>query len=101
MAKIRVDYSKYNPIFFMVMLMQMREYIVNSSADTAKGAIGMDRIRKLKIIVPPLTLQNEFSELYKQIDKSKFICHSRYFLCEILTFMSSTIAYSNVVSIFE
>ena len=55
----------------------MREYIVNSSADTAKGAIGMDRIRKLKIIVPPLSSQNEFSEFYKQIDKSKFNVQKR------------------------
>ena len=32
----------------------------------------LGEIKKVKIIVPPITLQNEFSEIVKQIDKQKF-----------------------------
>ena len=54
----------------------------------------------LEIILPPIELQNEFAEFVKLIDKSKFVCHSKNFLCDILTFSSSTMAYPSVVSIF-
>ena len=57
-------------------------------------------IEPLTIIIPPIELQNEFAEFVKLIDKSKFIDYSKYFLCDILTFVSSTNAYSRVVSIF-
>lgn len=57
-------------------------------------------LQKLQIPVPPISLQNEFAEFVKLIDKSKFVCHSKNFLCDIFTFSSSTIAYPSVVSIF-
>ena len=56
-------------------------------------------IGPLKIKVPAIKLQNEFANFVEQIDKSKFIFYSRYFLCEFFTLFSSTIAYSSVVSI--
>ena len=49
-------------------------------------------LASLDIPIPPLSLQNEFAEFVKLIDKSKFVVHSRYFLCDILTLFSSTIA---------
>ena len=76
------------------------EYI-NSKAGGAKmPRASMDHLRTFKLMIPNIELQNEFAEFVKQIDKSKFISYSRYFLCEILTLFSSTIAYSRVVSIF-
>ena len=56
-------------------------------------------IGPLEITVPPIELQKEFASFVELIDKSKFVNHSKYFLCEIFTFTSSTIAYSSVVSI--
>ena len=53
-----------------------------------------------EMISVPIELQNEFAEFVKLIDKSKFVCHSKNFLCDIFTFSSSTIAYPSVVSIF-
>ena len=53
------------------------------------------------VIKPSDTEENEFAEFVKLIDKSKFVCYSKYFLWLNLTFVSSTIAYSNVVSILE
>lgn len=57
-------------------------------------------IKNELIPIPPISVQNEFKQFVELINKSKFITHSRYFLCEFLTLFSSTIAYSSVVSIF-
>jgi len=67
----------------------------------AQKNLNVADLGKTLVIIPSMDMQIQFESFIKQIDKSKFICYSRYFLCEILTFMSSTIAYSNVVSIFE
>ena len=76
---------------------QMRQFI---STSAGQYTINQDGIGAIKIILPPLSLQNEFAEFVKLIDKSKFVCHSKNFLCDIFTFSSSTIAYPSVVSIF-
>lgn len=70
-AKIRPDSERYNSIYFMYMLMLLNAYIVKNSADTAKAALGMERIRKLNVFVPPMELQNQFADFVTSIDKSK------------------------------
>ena len=70
-AKIRPNAEKYNSVYFMYMLMFLNSYIVGNSADTAKAALGMERIRKLKVFVPPIELQNQFTAFVEQTDKSK------------------------------
>ena len=71
-AKIRPNAEKYNSIYFMYMMMFLNSYIVGNSADTAKAALGMERIRKLKVFVPPIELQNQFAAFFEQTDKLKF-----------------------------
>ena len=51
--------------------MLLNAYIVKNSADTAKAALGMERIRKLNVFVPPMELQNQFADFVTFIDKSK------------------------------
>lgn len=70
-AKIRPDSSVYNSVFLMKLLMYMKLYIVKNSADTAKAALGMSCIRKLKAIVPPLSLQNDFATFVECVDQQK------------------------------
>ncbi len=70
-AKIRPDSERYNSIYFMYMLMLLNAYIVKNSADTAKAALGMERIRKLNVFVPPMELQNQFADFVTSIDKLK------------------------------
>lgn len=65
-----------------------------------QASISTTELKLMPIPVPPIELQNEFAEFVKLIDKSKFVCHSKNFLCDIFTFSSSTIAYPSVVSIF-
>lgn len=71
-AKIRPDSSVYNSNYFMYMLMFLNSYIVGNSADTAKAALGMERIRKLSVFIPPLALQEQFAAFVSQTDKSEF-----------------------------
>ena len=74
-AKIRVDDKVYNSVYFMYMLMFLNSYIVKNSADTAKAALGMERIRKLKVFIPTYDLQNQFATFVHQVNKSKFVIH--------------------------
>ena len=72
-AKIRADLTVLNSTYLMYMLMFLNAYIVNNSADTAKAALSMERIRELKIFIPPINLQNQFADFVKLTDKSKFV----------------------------
>ena len=49
-------------------------------------------LKEMDVIIPPKALQDKFAAFVEQVDKSKFIVHSRYFLCDILTLFSSTMA---------
>ena len=87
-AKIRPDTEKYNSVYFMYMLMFLNSYVVGNSADTAKAALGMERIRKLKIFTPPIGLQEQFAAFVAQVDKSKFSIQKS---CEKLEMLKSAL----------
>ena len=66
---------------------------------SSQKGIYLNDLKKLLIPVVEFSKQKEFENFVLQVDKSKFVVHSRYFLCEFLTLFSSTMAYSRVVSI--
>lgn len=86
---------------FLVFLLRSILAEQNTEGAGVKMAIKATELSKISTILPPRDVQDEFILFTERIDKSKFIVHSRYFLCDILTFESSTIAYPNVVSILE
>lgn len=90
-----------NPVFLYTLLRNNTEYLNSLGSGTTFLEVSKSKISKMLIPVPPIELQNEFAKFVNQIDKSKFVCYSKYFLWLNLTFVSSTIAYSNVVSILE
>ena len=102
LIRYKLDTIKINPkyLIFYTKLDEYWLWIKNNQSGSAQPGISAKKYDLLEIPVPPICLQNEFAEFVELIDKSKFVNHSRYFLCDILTFDSSTIAYSNVVSIF-
>ncbi len=58
--------------YFMYMLMLLNgKGIVKNSARYSKGCLGMERLRKLNVFVPPMELQNQFADFVTSIDKSK------------------------------
>lgn len=72
-AKIRPDNEVYDPVFFMYLLMMKTDYIVRNSADTAKAALGMGRIRALRVFTPPIEMQKQFSAFVAQANKTKTV----------------------------
>lgn len=79
---------------------QMMSHLENIKKGGNQPFVSLGTLRSLNVVLPPLDIQKEFEKFVQQIDKSKFIDYSKYFLCDILTFVSSTNAYSRVVSIF-
>ena len=92
--------NKLNSIFLYVVLKNNTQYLNAIGTGTTFKEISKTTCGNIRVPVPPIELQNEFAEFVKLIDKSKFVCHSKNFLCDIFTFSSSTIAYPSVVSIF-
>lgn len=72
-ARISPDKEKYDSVFFMHMLMMLRTYISGNSADTAKAALSMERIRNLSVFIPPMNLQRIFASFAEQVEKLKSI----------------------------
>lgn len=92
--EVNTDYLYY---YLQTQYEELRE---SSNGDGGRGGLNLKIIGAYPLILPPISLQNKFAEFVKLIDKSKFVCHSKNFLCDIFTFSSSTIAYPSVVSIF-
>ena len=87
---IEVNKAYLNPIFFYV---RSSLYDLKAlSTSTTLPSMTQSTLLNIEIGIPPIKLQNEFASFVEQIDKSKFVVHSRYFLCDILTLFSSTIA---------
>ena len=90
--------------YYLAFLLRSKSF-VNWIDSTSSGAkmprASMSALRSFRVPLPPLELQNKFADFVHLIDKSRFVVHSRYFLWLNFTFVSSTIAYSRVVSILE
>ena len=90
--------GKMLPLVFL----ESMKYVVEQMEKKGSGIqniAAVSYVKAMKMCLPSMNDQKRFVEFYKQVDKSKFVVHSRYFLWEILTLFSSTIAYSRVVSI--
>ena len=66
--------NNIEPVFIYYLLKS--KYGVNEISQYIRGAvtktITKDDVRKIKIIVPPIELQNKFAQIVEQIDKQKF-----------------------------
>ena len=88
-----------NEFLYAALNLQQNEISQKGTGSTFK-AISKNEVYQIQMPVAKLDLQNEFSSFSILIDKSRFVAHSRYFLWESFTLVSSTMAYSRVVSIF-
>ena len=84
--------GKTNNEFLYNSLKTMEEDIASKGSGSTFKAITKKDVFELQIPKAPIDLQNEFSVFSQQVDKSKFVCHSRYFLCDTFTFASLTMA---------
>ena len=70
--KIRLDNSKYNPIFFKFMLSDYMDIEkIKSKGSGVKMAITASELGKIGFPLPPLSLQNECADFVAQVDKSQ------------------------------
>ncbi len=91
--------EEFNVLFVKYHLDDLKSYLDRQATSVAQKNLNLEKLSSSPFMAPPIELQNEFASFVEQIDKSKFINYSRYFLWEFLTLFSSTIAYSSVVSI--
>ena len=86
--------KKCNPIYLLynVLTDDFTDLMVRLTTGASYPAIRDDDVLDYQIYDAPIDEQNEFASFVEHVDKSKFVVHSRYFLCDILTLFSSTIA---------
>ena len=72
---VRLNKSKITPIYaaYFMESNSGRPQFEATNQTGVKAGLNFDSIKSLKISVPPLTLQNQFADFVKQIDKSKSI----------------------------
>ena len=60
---------------FLLYYLQTQYDILRNSSNGAngRGGLNLEIIKKHRLFVPPLELQNQFADFVKQVDKSKFI----------------------------
>ena len=71
---LRANKNEINPNFLLIQLgMEEILYQQNQANNgSSQPNLSANSVKKYKILLPPLSLQNEFSEIVKQIDKQKF-----------------------------
>ena len=71
---LRVNKNEINPNFLLIQLgMEEILYQQNQANNgSSQPNLSANSVKKYKILLPPLFLQNQFSEIVKQIDKQKF-----------------------------
>ena len=52
---------------------EIQSYIKEHTIGSTLKGINMEKVRKIEIPVPPITLQNKYEQIFKQADKSKFV----------------------------
>ena len=57
-------------------------YINEKTAGAKMPRVSMNIFRQFECILPPITLQEQFSVFYKQVDKSKFVLSNELTMCD-------------------
>ena len=93
--------EKLHPTYLFYLLKLNNDWLQTQGTGTTFKEISKSKAGNIRIPVPTMSDQKDFAQFYNLVDKSRFVVHSRYFLWLNFTFVSSTIAYSRVVSILE
>ena len=63
---------RLNPVYLFALLRMNKDYFVGLGTGATFKELSKARLEKIAISVPPMELQEQFEEFYKQSDKSKF-----------------------------
>ena len=74
LLKITFDKSKIDTVFFKYFFASdsLQKKLTDNTHGGTMGILNLGIVRKIKIPVPPISLQNDFKTFVHQIDKSKF-----------------------------
>ena len=64
--------EKLNPVYLYYTLIYKREYLVSLGTGTTFKELSKRTVEGLNIAIPPLSLQEQFENIYHQADKSEF-----------------------------
>ena len=77
--RVRVNQDVFEPRFLVEQLHSshvVREQVMSASTGAIMAGTNVTKLKKIKVFVPPLTLQQEFAAFVQQVDKLKFDCPS-------------------------
>ena len=63
--------EEYDILFLYILLQLSKEYLVEEINMALKGILSKSKLEEKEFIVPPMELQNRFSDFVNQVDKSK------------------------------
>ena len=63
--------ERYNILFLYVLLQMSKDYLVEDINMALKGILSKSKLEEKEFIIPPMDLQEQFSDFVKRIDKSK------------------------------
>ena len=85
--RVRVDQDVLNPAFLVEQFHSshvVREQIVSASTGAIMAGTNVTKLKKIKVFVPPLALQQEFADFVVQVDKSRFVVQQQIDKLQIL-----------------
>ena len=78
-ALLKPDRSRINGYYLWICLNLMRNYILMmNQVGGVQTFMGLATIKKIRIPIPPIALQNEFITVIKQVDKSKVVAEKNW-----------------------
>ena len=86
--RIRPNKRILNPIFLMNEFhhsLEIKKQIIDVSSGAIMPGINVTKLKKMEIYIPPIELQNRFSDFVKQVDKSKFIISRMSYLVGLMS----------------
>lgn len=64
--------EQYNILFLYVLFQMSKDYLVEDINMALKGILSKSKLEEKEFIIPPMDLQEQFSDFVKQVNKSKF-----------------------------
>ena len=64
--------EQYNILFLYVLFQMSKDYLVEDINMALKGILSKSKLEEKEFIIPPMDLQEQFSDFVKQVDKLKF-----------------------------
>lgn len=73
MVILRMNHEKVNELFFIEQFkMQLDNIKIKIANGSALPQLPISKMNGIKVIIPPIELQNKFAQIVEQIDKQKF-----------------------------